>query len=698
MEVTVDYCVDLVLQKDLGRRLQAGPELAELLLDPERVPALDREPALLDRMVDGVASSWVNNSHFKVVLLGMDILSALVTRLQERFRNQVGTVLPSLMDRLGDAKDPVREQDQALLLKIMDQAANPQYVWERMLGGFKHKNSRTREGLCLCLIATLNAFGSQSLTLSKIVPHICNLLGDPTSQVRDGAMNCLVEIYRHVGERVRMDLGKKGLPQSRLNVIFSRFDEVQRSGDTVPSPAPGESSATDHMRHRDTRSRLVVERAVAVLSRVLYRGVAVAASWRCHGRVVAAAAASADADEAADVQMAAVDCGEWTDLCAARPTSPERPYPFRPITAFPAVLLLRPHEAAARRYRGMLGSEALHRFILTSAAPAPALLSTQEEVRFFLQEGPGADPSDRGPHRVLGLFETAADPSKRNDVPVPPPAVLLYRAPGGPPHPPTLLSPPHPPTLLSPPSPPTLLSPPRPPTLLSPPPASAPELVALVHDALLQEMPELTVENLPSYLGLGRPLLLLFVGEEDEEDEWGRRETRAALQEVRAAAQRGREGERGGDGGADRYLPCWIHLRRTPAGVAVLRSFLGSLPPLPALVLTRRPGGALYHYPPHGPMAASALRRWLRRVEDGSEPPTGSMVADRWAPVVPFYDFLSFMDQEAPEYARPSASRSKTGERERKGRGRREGGGGGEGEAEGGGEAHSSPSPVHSEL
>lgn len=28
-------------------------------------------------------------------------------------------------------------------------------------------------------------------------------------------MNCLIEIYRHVGERVRMDLGKKGLPQSR---------------------------------------------------------------------------------------------------------------------------------------------------------------------------------------------------------------------------------------------------------------------------------------------------------------------------------------------------------------------------------------------------------------------------------------------------------------------------------------------------
>ncbi|XP_074520459.1 CLIP-associating protein 1-A-like isoform X4 [Halichoeres trimaculatus] len=234
--VSMDYLLEQVMQKDLGRRLQVGQETIELILDEGKSQDLEQDQGMLDRMVDAVASSWVNSSNFKVVLLGMDILSALVSRLQERFRTQVGTVLPSLIDRLGDAKDQVRDQDQALLLKIMDQAANPQFVWERMMGGFKHKNNRTREGLCLCLISTLNVFGSQSLTLSKIVPHICNLLGDPTSQVRDGAMNCLIEIYRHVGERVRIDLGKKGLPQSRLNVIFSKFDEVQRSGNMVLSP------------------------------------------------------------------------------------------------------------------------------------------------------------------------------------------------------------------------------------------------------------------------------------------------------------------------------------------------------------------------------------------------------------------------------------------------------------------------------
>uniref|UniRef100_A0A673JNF9 CLIP-associating protein 1-like n=1 Tax=Sinocyclocheilus rhinocerous TaxID=307959 RepID=A0A673JNF9_9TELE len=235
MEPNMEYCLTQVLQKDVARRLQMGPELIDYITDADKCHDLESDQTALDKMVDGIATSWVNSSNFKLALLGMDLLSALVTRLQDRFRPQVGTVLPSLIDRLGDAKDQVRDQDQTLLLKVMEQSATPQYIWDRMLGGFKHKNNRTREGVCLCLISTLNTYGAQGLTLSKIVPHICNLLGDPTSQVRDAAMNCLVEIYRHVGEKVRIDLSKKGLPQSRLNVIFSKFDEVQRSGNMILS-------------------------------------------------------------------------------------------------------------------------------------------------------------------------------------------------------------------------------------------------------------------------------------------------------------------------------------------------------------------------------------------------------------------------------------------------------------------------------
>ncbi|KAL0625629.1 CLIP-associating protein 1, partial [Plecturocebus cupreus] len=158
----------------------------------------------------------------------MDILSALVTRLQDRFKAQIGTdpSLPSASPapplscfqpfrqprclRIQPPRSPFRSFQTAsprpaapavpvrctaaFLLAARAAAPLPslparllwplglRYVWDRMLGGFKHKNFRTREGICLCLIATLNASGAQTLTLSKIVPHICNLLGDPNSQ------------------------------------------------------------------------------------------------------------------------------------------------------------------------------------------------------------------------------------------------------------------------------------------------------------------------------------------------------------------------------------------------------------------------------------------------------------------------------------------------------------------------------------
>ncbi|XP_078259468.1 CLIP-associating protein 1a [Rhinoraja longicauda] len=237
MEPGMEYFLTQVLQKDMGRRLQIAQELIEYITDRQKSSDLEHDQSVLDRMIDGLGTGWVNSSNFKVALFGIDILSSLISRLQDHFKAHIGTVLPNLIDRLGDAKDQVREQDQSLLLKIMELSATPQYVWERMLGGFKHKNFRTREGICLCLISTLNAYGAHSLTLSKIVPHICNLLGDPNSQVRDAAINSLVEIYKHVGERVRADLHKKGLPQSRLNVIFAKFDEVQKSGNMVLSSA-----------------------------------------------------------------------------------------------------------------------------------------------------------------------------------------------------------------------------------------------------------------------------------------------------------------------------------------------------------------------------------------------------------------------------------------------------------------------------
>ncbi|XP_034561316.1 CLIP-associating protein 2 isoform X5 [Notolabrus celidotus] len=240
----MDYFYQQVVQKDVTRRLQVGQDLIDYLSDPQRSPDVEQDKPRLDKTIDELAG-WVNSSNFKVALMGIDICGAFVDRLGERFRGFLGTVVPALVDRMGDGKDQVRENSQALILRCMEQTASPMYVWERLLPGFKHKNFRSREGICLCLSATLSMFGAQPLSLSKLVPHLCTLTGDQNPQVREASITTLVDVYRHVGERVRADLGKRGLPAARLQTLFSRFDEALNSGNMALSPSHDRSFDDD---------------------------------------------------------------------------------------------------------------------------------------------------------------------------------------------------------------------------------------------------------------------------------------------------------------------------------------------------------------------------------------------------------------------------------------------------------------------
>uniref|UniRef100_A0A674K1P6 TOG domain-containing protein n=1 Tax=Terrapene triunguis TaxID=2587831 RepID=A0A674K1P6_9SAUR len=192
----MDYFCDQVQQKDVSRRMQIGQELLEYLADPSRSTDLEQDQQRLDKVIDELIG-WVNSSNFKVALVGLDVLGAFVDRLSGHFKSYC--------------------------------------IWDRLAVGFKHKNYRSREGVCLCLVATLNIYGAQPLILSKLVPHLCILSGDSNSQVRDAALLAIVEIYRHVGEKVRADLNKRGIPSARLQAIFAKFDEVRDSGNMILS-------------------------------------------------------------------------------------------------------------------------------------------------------------------------------------------------------------------------------------------------------------------------------------------------------------------------------------------------------------------------------------------------------------------------------------------------------------------------------
>ncbi|XP_030636824.1 thioredoxin domain-containing protein 16 [Chanos chanos] len=340
-------------------------------------------------------------------------------------------------------------------------------------------------------------------------------------------------------------------------------------------------------------------------------------------------------EDVSDIELASVDCGEWTDLCGDQK-----------ITSFPAVVIYRPGDPAVT-YRGMLGAESLHRFLLLSQVSSPLSLSSHSDLLSFMEGEIYDKHSSLSPVRVLGLFRSAQDPGitvfveasriLRGEVlmgiftneeaekwvvehSVKLPAMLVSRGPGIQREAYSLNFP------------------------------SPERLVTHIQHVLSDPFPELTIENLPWYLERGKPLLLLFVGGDENSGNAG------CLREIGNLLKTGQ---------LESYVPCWIHLGRTPAGSSVLETYLGVVPPLPALVLSRLGAdGEVFHFPPERPLLADTILQWLREVENGREQPAGMIPNEELRPSVGFYDFLAIMDREVPGYAAQRIPRGKSGARE----------------------------------
>eukprot|EP00795_Rhopilema_esculentum_P014391 gene14391-5442_t len=239
----LDNFVTAVEQQDTHKRLKAAEEIITYVNDPENpfdFPGVDR-------LIDGLLG-WAGSSNFKVSQYGLEILAALAEKLGGNFKSSLNSVIPVIADRLGDSKSQVREQAHNVLMKLMDPVSSPQMVFEFLNPKFSHKNWRVREELMICMVKAIETFGASSLTISKQMPAICKLLSDPTSKVRDAAVSTIVEVYRHVGEKVRSDLSRRGIPAARLTTIFAKFDECLHSGNMlVENNGIGSSSSSENV-------------------------------------------------------------------------------------------------------------------------------------------------------------------------------------------------------------------------------------------------------------------------------------------------------------------------------------------------------------------------------------------------------------------------------------------------------------------
>ncbi|KAL0859319.1 hypothetical protein ABMA27_011121 [Loxostege sticticalis] len=211
---SLEAALPLLVRPDLRLRQQLGEQLAALV---RREPEITHDIAaqLLDALI-----AWLNGGNFKV------------SCCTEAF-------LPN--DSLADTKEGVRHMARVCLSALGEsRAAPPRALLARLTPALQHKAPHTREEAVRCIQALLDTYGATELQLRAAVPNLAALVGDPNSAVRDAAMQLLVDVYRHVGERLRSDLKKKELlPAQKLVLLEQKFDEAREAGLLLPTATSG---------------------------------------------------------------------------------------------------------------------------------------------------------------------------------------------------------------------------------------------------------------------------------------------------------------------------------------------------------------------------------------------------------------------------------------------------------------------------
>ncbi|NXH95579.1 TXD16 protein, partial [Pachycephala philippinensis] len=321
--------------------------------------------------------------------------------------------------------------------------------------------------------------------------------------------------------------------------------------------------------------------------------------------------------ETSGVLLCRVNCWDWPGLCSQEN-----------VTQFPTMKIYKEGQHSVT-YDGMWGTEELSSFILLSRVSCPVKLATLGEAEGYLK---GEFPSELSSHHhtlLLGVFSAATGEAKEafeeagnilsghvrmgmyfeddalalsRKYSVSPPALLFTRS-GG-----------------------------QSVEGISLSKHSVQDMVQMIRYELLDIFPEITVPNLPQYLQLRKPFLILFSA-----GDISQMESKEMLKLAKGGAQRA-------------FVVCWLNLKKTPVGHGILRKYFSTTPPLPVLLwVNLHSGGQVFKFPPEQSISEMNILSWLEKLQAGLEIPSSTLSEEDWKPPLPAYDFLQMMEPSVPE-------------------------------------------------
>ncbi|GFZ17637.1 CLIP-associated protein [Actinidia rufa] len=209
----MEEALEMARSKDTKERMAGVERLYQLLEASRKSLSSSEVTSLVDCCLD-----LLKDNNFRVSQGALQALASAAVLSGEHLKLHFNALVPATVERLGDAKQPVRDSARRLLLTVME-VSSPTIIVERAGSyAWTHKSWRVREEFARTVTSAIGLFASTELPLQRaILPP---------------------EMYTQVGPQFRDELQRHHLPTSLVKDITTRLERIEpkvHSSDGLPN-------------------------------------------------------------------------------------------------------------------------------------------------------------------------------------------------------------------------------------------------------------------------------------------------------------------------------------------------------------------------------------------------------------------------------------------------------------------------------
>ncbi|EFJ48812.1 CLIP-associating protein [Volvox carteri f. nagariensis] len=179
----------------------------------------------LTELID-LSPSLLSDANSKVALQTLEALETAVSRADAPISSYASSLVPSVAERLGDSRQPVREQALHLLTSLF-KALKPELVLEKLAHLWQHKSWKVKQGLLEVIAEVVSTAGASFLggrdQNNAVLKQIVRMMEEPDMIVREAALGCLGEIHRQAPAAVISTVQASNLRPAQQKEVFARL-------------------------------------------------------------------------------------------------------------------------------------------------------------------------------------------------------------------------------------------------------------------------------------------------------------------------------------------------------------------------------------------------------------------------------------------------------------------------------------------